>query len=89
MKIIIMEIESCSDCPYCRYDGYYDCSKDSGYDCSAKNKRIIDDWDWDNHNNPNRLKKDFDDGVDIPMPDWCPLQEKETTKNEKVQSRDK
>ena len=66
-------ITTCFDCPYCRYDPYYDRSVDSGYDCFLAGRRIIDDWDWDNPNNPERLELKMED---IPIPDWCPLREK-------------
>lgn len=65
-------IATCDGCIYCEYDPYYDCSKDSGYDCKKTNRRIIDDWKWDNTNNPKRLCKTE---AGIPIPDWCPLPE--------------
>jgi len=70
VKFLIKKIESCSECPYCVYDPCYDTNKDSGYDCLKENKRIIDDWEWDNSRNPDRLieKVSF-----IPIPRWCPL----------------
>jgi len=66
------EISTCFVCPYCQYDPYYDRSVDSGYNCTLAGRRIIDDWDWDNPNNPNRLelKEEW-----VPIPDWCPLKE--------------
>ena len=70
-KVIVKEIESCSECPYCEYDAYYDRVRDSGYDCKLVGKRIIDDWDWDNTKNPNRLNKQYEK---IPIPEWCPLE---------------
>jgi hypothetical protein len=51
-------------------------SRDSGYDCRKKGKRIIDDWEYNNTNNPNRIVKDYDNYYPIPMPDWCPLEDK-------------
>jgi len=48
-------------------------SYDSGFDCSHdKGGRIIDDWAWDNTNNPNRLNLKRNT---IPTPDWCPLED--------------
>ena len=70
-KIIRKEVESCSDCPYCEYDACYDIGRDSGYDCKLIGRRIIDDWEWDNTNNPNCLSKSVEK---IPIPDWCPLE---------------
>ena len=51
-------VESCDDCIFCEYDGYYDRAVDSGYICKLSEKRIIDESD----------KKG-----DIPIPDWCLL----------------
>lgn len=45
-KIEIIEIvNSCYECPFCKYDAYYDCSNDAGYDCVYPKKtfRIIDE----------------------------------------------
>ena len=56
MKILTTQIYSCEVCPFCRYDGYYDRSRDSGYDCKHPDTplgRIVDDWDVNNSNNPN------------------------------------
>ena len=74
MKKIGITVSNCSECPYCDYDGYYDCSRDSGYDCTLSDKRIIDDWDWDNQNNPNRLNQKV---KLIPIPEWCELKDVE------------
>jgi len=65
-------VENCSECPYCEYDSDYGNSYDSGYDCSKSGNRIIDDWAWSNYNNKNRLNLTQDN---IPMPDWCPLED--------------
>lgn len=67
-KIINLVVESCSECPYCRYDGNYNRSRDSGYDCSQTGKRIVDDWDVNNINNENPA------GWPIQIPDSCPLE---------------
>lgn len=75
MKKLVLKIKNCSECPYCRYDSHYTMSKDSGYDCSKKHKRIIDDWEYNNTNNPNRLVQDYDNHYPIPMPNWCPLED--------------
>ena len=75
-----MEIDYCNECPYCVYDSYYSKQQDSGYDCSNyENERIINDWDWNNPNNKNRLNLSH---KGIPIPDWCPLKDiKEIRKN--------
>jgi hypothetical protein len=67
MKKINLTIGSCKECPYCHYNGHYDRNRDSGYDCSETMKRIVDDWDVANDNNPNPAG-----WPDIP--DWCPLE---------------
>jgi len=63
MKIIHLEIDTCSECPYCTYDADYDCVKDSGYDCNLSGKRIVDE---------NKYK-----GKNILIPDWCELPTKD------------
>lgn len=68
-KEIHIVVNSCIECPYCKYDGYYDRSHDSGYDCSHPNSpvnRIVDDWDVDNPNN--KKPKGWPD-----IPEKCPL----------------
>ena len=73
MKKIELYVNTCNDCPYCQYDGNYGISYDSGYDCSHNNGgRIIDDYHWNNTNNPKRLNLTHER---IPIPDWCPLQD--------------
>lgn len=73
-KEIKLVIKNCSQCPYKSYDSHYNRSKDSGYDCSKKHKRIIDDWEYSNSNNPNALCNEKNDWcASIPMPKWCPL----------------
>ena len=73
MKMINMTVETCSDCPFCHYDGHYGMSYDSGYDCTNNNGgRIIDDYGWDNTNNPKRLNLTH---KGIPIPSWCSLQD--------------
>ena len=70
-KLLTKVIHSCSYCPYCNYDPYYSRTQVSGYDCVFNGcRRIINDWEWDNPGNPNRLNLKYDD---IPIPDWCPL----------------
>jgi len=76
IKIVNVEVDTCSDCPYCHYDGYYDRSRDSGHDCSLGDFRIIDDYEWDNTNNPKRLSL-TESG--IPIPKICPLPDKNYT----------
>ena len=75
-KVIYKEVSTCDDCPYCEYNPYYSFGTDSGYDCTfgGGRRRIIDDWDWDNLNNPDRLILKYDG---IPIPEWCPLPNKE------------
>jgi hypothetical protein len=62
MKILYLEIEKCSECPYHNYDAHYSMSKDSGYDCDKMSpyKRIIDDYD-------------LNRGKEMLVPEWCPL----------------
>lgn len=67
MRQLYLEIESCSECPYCHYDSYYSCSTDSGYDCEhpdTPQTRIVDDY----------KVKEFDWKV----PKWCPLDDMKT-----------
>ena len=66
-------VSICNECIYCEYDPYYDGAGDSGYNCNNINRRIIDDWLWDNTNNPDRLIKTH---TGIPTPKWCPLPDK-------------
>jgi len=72
MKKIVKKVESCSDCPYLRYDPDYGKSYDSGYNCDKKDRRIIDDYDYSNPNNPTRLTLTTHK---IPIPEWCPLED--------------
>lgn len=72
-RTLEMEIFECSECPWCRYDGYYSIGKDSGYDCYHPNSaptnqinRIVEDWEVNNSNN--KKPKGWP-----PIPDWCPL----------------
>jgi len=47
---------TCADCPYCRYNGDYGMSYDSGWDCEndeGEITRIVDDWEVNNSNNKN------------------------------------
>ena len=64
MKILKLTINTCLECPYCEYDPYYDCARNSGYFCRKIDKQIIDDYE---------LKKRKD--KIIPIPNWCPLKE--------------
>ena len=47
MKHLLIDkvISKCTECIYCKYDGYYDRSQDSGFDCNYNHghKRIADD----------------------------------------------
>lgn len=73
MKKINITVNTCSQCPYCQYNPDYGRSYDSGYDCNHENGgRIIDDWSWDNTNNPKRLNLTH---KGIPIPDWCLLED--------------
>ncbi len=72
-KKVFLIVNTCSECPYCEYNPDYNMVKDAGYDCKKAGKRIINDWEWNNLNNPNRLNKKFDG---IPIPEWCPLPDK-------------
>jgi hypothetical protein len=69
-KLIKNNIQNCFDCPYLEHDGHYDKCQDSGHDCKLSGKRIINDWNWDNTNNPKRLNKKM---RGIPIPEWCEL----------------
>ena len=76
-KLIINRVlRNCEDCIYCSYDPSYNISYDSGYDCSRTGKRIVDDWDVMNSNNPN--PKGWPD-----IPKWCPLEDVDVTDEEK------
>ncbi len=68
-----MQINSCDDCPFLQYDSDYGRSYDSGYDCKKAGKRIIDDWEYNNRNNPKAMIVLDEDAV-IPIPEFCPLQ---------------
>lgn len=72
MKKIETYVKTCSECPYCHYDSDYGRSYDSGYDCTHNDSggRIIDDYSWNNTNNPKRLNLTH---KGIPIPSWCPL----------------
>jgi hypothetical protein len=71
MRKIELTIKNCSECPYLEYDSDYGMSYDSGYDCKLTGYRIIDDWEWNNTNNKNRLNLKYDG---IPIPSWCELE---------------
>lgn len=69
MIVLHLELESCDDCPYRKYNGDYGRSYDSGWDCRHDEGyfRIVDDkdnkkgkWPWDG-----------------PFPSKCPLLKKE------------
>lgn len=70
-KRINLVVESCKDCPYSEYDGNYNISRDSGYDCghykAPYDCRIVDDSQikkssW--NSNPEGWPE---------IPAWCPL----------------
>jgi len=61
---------SCEDCIYVNYSPDYNISYDSGYDCGKTGKRIVDDWNICNSNNPNPTGWPK-------IPDWCPLPDEE------------
>ena len=67
VSVIVM---SCQKCPYCRYDGHYDRSTDSGYDCKHDNGigRIVDDYDANRGDWP-------------AIPATCPLPDYEATED--------
>ena len=70
-RVLYLEIRNCFECPYCDYNPDYGMSYDSGYDCtSSVRKRLIDDWEWSNQNNKDRLNLKMDC---FPTPEWCPL----------------
>jgi hypothetical protein len=76
MKEIRLYVKNCSECPYCEYDPHYSMSYDSGYDCKLSGSRIIDDWEYNNTNNPNRLSLKTSS---IPIPEWCELKDVDET----------
>jgi len=67
------EISTCFDCVYCYYNPYYNTTGTRGYECALAKRRIIDDWDWSDSRNPNRLNRRVDS---LPTPKWCPLKQK-------------
>ena len=68
-KILLKIIKRCSDCPYLEYDSYYDCSKDSGYNCSLLEKRLWNDCEIEK---VEKTGKPFN----FPIPKDCPLPDK-------------
>ena len=64
------KISTCFDCIYCYYNPYYDTTGTRGYECALAKRRIIDDWDWSDSRNPNRLNRRVNS---LPIPKWCPL----------------
>ena len=70
MKKVVFEFEKCDGCPFCRYDGDYGRSYDSGYDCIKTDKRIVDDGNYNNPNTKSMWKKD-----PFKIPSWCPLED--------------
>jgi hypothetical protein len=73
------DMNSCFDCHFCKRISNHTRSSDSGYDCSYANKRIIDDYEYNEPNNPDaqykyseRTKK-YEGNMDIEIPSWCPL----------------
>ncbi len=70
MKKLELYLNTCSECPYCQYDGNYGISYDSGYDCNHDkgSGRLVNDNYWDNLNPEIRQKG-------IPIPSDCPLQD--------------
>lgn len=84
---IYEEVDSCRDCMYCKYDSYYDRSRDSGYDCTQTYKRLVDDYEikaynkhvdavLDSEDTLFPLKITMQDPLGI-IPEWCPLEEKQ------------
>lgn len=66
-----MDIATCEECPWCKYDGYYSMSCDSGYDCTnpnATHSRLVNDSDVNSKIFYNKKPKGWP-----PIPDWCPL----------------
>lgn len=61
-------IHSCENCIYISYHPDYNISYDSGYNCMKTDKRIVDDWDICNSNNPD--PKGWPE-----IPKWCPLED--------------
>lgn len=70
MKKIELIVNTCSECPYCEYDGHYGMSYDSGYDCKHDkgSGRLVNDNYWD-HLSPEIRQKG------IPIPSDCSLQD--------------
>ena len=71
MKQLNLQIKNCGDCPFCKYDHYYDMQTNSGFNCEHDQigiKRILTD-----------EKGLFTVGIisNHPIPDWCPLDDVE------------
>ena len=66
IKRLSIDIESCADCPYCRYNGDYGMSYESGWDCEHDAAPIRA-----------RIMDDEGSVVPVPcvLPAWCPLPE--------------
>lgn len=86
-KKLELVIQSCEECPYLKYDGYYSMSTDSGYDCNHHKggKRIVDSGDIAKYERACRdYKKSLETlfpqaGPALPdpftIPEWCPLED--------------
>lgn len=79
IKKLNLEIDTCSKCPYRRYNSHYTRSVDSGHDCTKAKMRIIDDYEYSNSYNKNaqyRYDPETDTHIgdpNIKIPEWCPL----------------
>lgn len=90
-RVNVIVEDTCYGCPFCRYDGDYGMSYDSGWDChndEAPHYRIADEGDVNRAAKRNleidKSKKTLfpisdDQRVENPMkiPSWCPLEEVE------------
>jgi hypothetical protein len=78
-KKINLNVVTCSKCPYRKHNSYYSRGVDSGHDCKKANRRIIDDNEYSNSNNPKaqfRYDPETDEHIgdpNIKIPNWCPL----------------
>ena len=78
-KLLKKRIKSCQDCPYCRYDGHYSMSEDSGWNCEhdeGSANRIADDGavdEWEQSRKKNKGPHPL-----TVIPEGCPLPDAET-----------
>ena len=77
MKKLTLKLSNCISCPYNKYDQYYDCSRNSGWDCThpqIENKRIVEETASNYIEAQKELKKNQNQMFKY-FSDWCPLPE--------------